>query len=357
MILFRADGNSKIGTGHIMRCLSIADELRIVEREIVFILADNSMASVIENRGYKVIILNSDYQNLINELDQLINIINTEKPSTIILDSYYVTMTYLEHLRKLTRTVYIDDIASFPYPVDLLVNYNIYAFEMNYDNLYKNVDDKPTILLGPSFIPLRAMFRNLERHKQKEKVQDVLISTGGSDSLHISLSLLRNILKCNDMLYRYHFLLGALNKDKEEIYNLSDKQSNIILHENVTDMKSLISSMDIVVSAAGSTLYEICACGVPMITYVLADNQISGANSFNNMGLAINIGDLRNKSGKLDIDCELNMDSVEAIIKTINELANNYKLRCEMSAEMQKIVDGLGAERISYKIVNMIDKN
>jgi len=68
--------------------------------------------------------------------------------------------------------------------------------------------------------------------------------------------------------------------------------------ENVQDMRGLICSMDLIVSAAGSTLYEICACGVPLITFVTADNQIRGAEAFSSLGLAVNIGDLREPESK-----------------------------------------------------------
>ena len=92
----------------------------------------------------------------------------------------------------------------------------------------------------------------------------------------------------------FHFLIGALNKDKIDIMALAGKTLNVFIQESVSDMRNLISSMDIVVSVAESTMYEVCACGVLMITYVMADNPISGDKRLEKRGLAINIGDVRN---------------------------------------------------------------
>ena len=124
---------------------------------------------------------------------------------------------------------------------------------------------------------------------------DVLLSTGGSDELHIALSFIKHLCEQPDSGITYHVLIGAMNTDKDEIRSLAADKEWIELHENVADMKSLICSMDVVVSAAGSTLYEICACGVPLITFSAADNQVPGAEAFSSLGLAVNVGDLRSK--------------------------------------------------------------
>lgn len=358
MILFRADGNEKIGTGHIMRCLSIADAFNHLGEETAFVIADDSLKLLIEDRGYKAIVLNSDYQDMMCESERITMIIEKEKPQVIIIDSYFVTAQYMNHLRKYTKTVYIDDIAAFPYPVDVLINYNAYGLNTDYNALYHNKMKKPTMFLGPAYTPLRTMFVNLDKKQQPKNVQNVLISTGGSDSLHIALNLIIYILKLKNIRYRFHFLLGAMNKDKNEIHSLIRKQSNIIIHENVKDMKSLISDMDLVVSAAGSTLYEICACGVPLITYVLADNQISGANAFSDMGLALNLGDLRKEkvySKEHNIEDALDAHSVKKIIRAIDELANDYSIRCKMGTKMQKMIDGLGVNRIVLELSHLFN--
>ena len=213
MIYIRADANASIGMGHIMRCLSIADALRAYDCDISFILADEAAQSLVEARGYQARVLYSDYQKMDDELglwpQGLIDL--------IIVDSYYVTSTYLKELKKRVEEgalIYIDDFASYPYPVDVLVNYNAYGFKFDYHKLYQNSNVKePKLLLGPEYAPLRGMFRGVKKKIQPKKVQNILISTGGSDSEHIALS----IIKAKPSDFTHHILLGALNLDKTEM--------------------------------------------------------------------------------------------------------------------------------------------
>lgn len=126
------------------------------------------------------------------------------------------------------------------------------------------------------YAPLRSSFIGVEGREQREEVKDVLLSTDGSDELHIALGFLRFLHNQGGDGRTYHILLGAMNQDKPTIREMAEKMPNVVIHENVADMRSLICSMDLIVSAAGSTLYEICACGVPLITFVTADNQTAG---------------------------------------------------------------------------------
>lgn len=336
MILIRADANAHIGMGHIMRCLSLADAFQSMSLEVMFVLADDSVSKLVCDRGYRVTVLNSVYNKMEEELDLWPNLL----PDFIIVDSYFVTDRYLKVLGKRTKVVYIDDIAALPYPVDVLVNYNAYGTEIDYHRLY-NKTVEPILLLGGSYAPLREMFQGIPKRVQRMDVKDVLFSTGGSDDQHVALKL----LKFQPKNYIYHMLIGALNTDKEEIYELAKTQPNIIIHENVRDMKVLISSCDIAVSAAGSTLYEICACGVPLITYITADNQIYGAKAFERQGLGINCGDLRYYD-----------KGMEKIVREVNFLASDYHRRVDMGVRMQEMIDGKGAERLASVLVNSLDK-
>ncbi len=336
MFIIRADANPSLGMGHIMRCLSIADSIKDNGKDIVFILADNSIERLITSRGYDAIILHTNYKRMESELDSWPEL----SSNAVIVDSYYVTPDYLNKLKRKigkSKLIYIDDLATFAYPVDILVNYNVYGPDLNYSHIYSMAKTTtPKLLLGPKYTPLRTMFRGVEKNRIHKTVKNVLVSTGGSDPAHIALSLITSEPKG----FTFHFLVGALNQDKETIKRLSELYPNIIIHENVSDMRSLISSCDIAISAAGSTLYEICACGVPLITYSLADNQIPGANAFEELGLAVNIGDIRDVG-----------DSEAKIITSLEMLSVNYKMRAAMGKRMQKMIDGFGADRIAKAIV------
>lgn len=361
MIYIRADANPNIGMGHIMRCLSIADTFRAFGNTPVFILADDRVLSLIIERGYEAIVLHSEYNNMEAEL-QLWESKSIISADFILVDSYFVTAGYLQSLKALVgkngKLIYLDDLASFPYPVDILANYNVFATDAMYNSLYKFVSlDMPQLILGCSFAPLRAMFRGIGKKVQPEKVKNILISTGGSDTLHLSLSLIRALQeKEHETGYVYHFLLGAMNVDKDRIRALAKGNENFILHENVSDMRGLLEKMDLAVSAAGSTLYEICACGIPLITYTLADNQILVAETFYTLGLAVNIGDLREPmpSGSFaDTTSSVSSSSVQRIISIVEEKSADYDWRMKVGLRMQEMIDGCGAERMVKKILSL----
>jgi UDP-2,4-diacetamido-2,4,6-trideoxy-beta-L-altropyranose hydrolase len=332
MIYIRADANADIGMGHVMRCLSIADAASTMGVKSTFVLADREVESLVNDRGYKTVVLHSDYSGMEEEEWPEI------QAGLIIVDSYNVTQKYFRKVRKHGPIAYMDDLATFPYAVDILINYNIYAPSLDYHSLYaKTGISEPYMIIGPSYVPLRKMFQGQETRKQNKDVRHILISTGGADPEHLALK----ILQSKPDKYSYHFLLGQKNADKDAIKEV--RQGNIILHEDVSDMKSLICGMDIAVSAAGSTLYEICSCGVPLITYVLADNQIPGANAFGDLGLAVNLGDLRN-----------NEDPGGMILSAVEDLAAEYEQRVEMGTRMQSMMDGFGASRMVTKIIGFM---
>lgn len=337
-IIIRADANRNIGMGHVMRCLSIADIFYEQGHEVIFLIASDNVQKLIKSRGYENIVLHTKYDSMEDEIQYWSQMV----ADIIIVDSYYVTIEYLSSLRHMVKgagkLVYIDDLAAFPYPVDFLINYNVYGTNIDYNGLYKKEGvDVPLLILGPTYAPLRSMFRGVEKKIQPKTVQDVLISTGGTDLEHIALS----IVKAKPETYVYHILIGALNVDKDEIEKLASDNPKIVLHESVSDMMTLIRSVDICVSAAGSTMYEICACGVPMITYSVADNQLPGAAALEKMGLAKNLGDMRQEDRPEDL-----------ILNAIDHLADDYNKRCYVGSRMQEIVDGLGAERIVSEIMN-----
>lgn len=343
MILFRADGNEIIGSGHIMRCLSIAKAADEVGEECCFVMADRKFASAVEKAGFPYISLNTNFRDMQEELNVLLPILEKEKPFCVVVDSYYVTDVYLQKIRTYASVAYMDDLALFAYPVDLLVNYNIYGEKINYIQMYQNQNSPlPKLLLGPGYAPLRKEFMEIKRKRQSEKVKDILVSTGGADHEHMALGLVHYIAShenCN--LYKYHFVIGAMNSDASEIKKIGEKLSGrIVIHQNVKEMEQLMQNCDMAISAAGSTLYELCACGIPTITYVLADNQIMGSHAFEERGLMQYAGDCRN-----------NKDFAGQILKAAAELAENYHLREQMANDMYALVKGNGAEKIMGELM------
>lgn len=335
MVLIRADANEQIGTGHVMRCLSIAKAFLTQGEEVLFSTADHHSDELISQNGFSSICLDTAWSDMEAELVLLKEYVLQYQPKILLVDGYYTTEKYFYELSKIVKTAYIDDLNKACWDVDSLINYNIYASECNYSG-YKGKRTK--LLLGPQFAPLREEFRNLPRHVIRDRVTDIFVSAGGADPEKITEKLITEICPlCKDI--RFHFAVGALNSRIEKIKDLASAQQNVILHVNETHMANLMMNCDLAISAAGSTLYELCACGTPTITYTLAENQMIAAKNFENRGIMINAG-----------DCRGNSDFIKYVKEGIVFFKKEKGKRISASEKMKRVVHGDGAKRIVYEL-------
>lgn len=340
MIVFRADGNPQIGTGHVMRCLSLADAFRERGIRSAFVTAEPYMRPLIQDRGYECFVLDSPYDRMEEEFPALLPLLRTERPAAVILDSYFVTPEYMSALRAESTLAYIDDLAAFDYPADVVVNYNLYGETMDYP-------PGKAYLLGPRYAPLREQFRNLAPRTAGERTEGILISTGGTDQYHVALRCVEYLLEhppvSGDV---YHIVLGAMNRDAEQIEQLAAAVPYIEPHRQVADMCGLMLQCEAAVSAAGTTLYELCACGLPAVTYILADNQMQGAAAFEAAGLMPCAGDVRRDPS-----------FPERIFSKLERLMADPRGKEAVSRRMQRLVDGEGAAHLAEALEARLREN
>ena len=368
-VFFRTDGNTQIASGHLMRCISIADACRKLGMEIHFLVSDEESVSLFQQKlsaDFPITRLKSaSYDQLEQELPELLSLLANCKPSKTIffLDSYYVTEKYLNAVRKLAKTVYIDDLMLFNYPVNLLINYDVIppCNMPSYQSAYTNA---AKALLGASYAPLREQFQSREM-PLRNQVCNVLITTGGSDPFHFCLNFLSFIERVaslpnsdsaripDDIIF--HILVGSFNTDKDALFSFAQASDFIRLYENVTDMASLMENCDLAVSAAGTTLYELCALGVPTISYTMADNQITAAEAFAKSGIIPYSGDIR-----------VSMTNVlENIMLFLTQMSNSrnsdlasattvsYQERKIAHDTMRSFIDGSGSAKIAKAILDL----
>ena len=339
----RTDGNERIATGHLMRCLSIARACAERGKNVVFLTADMQSEALLRERfafssEFKIRCLHSNYQDMEEELPALRHIMQDshtyaehslqKNASWILVDSYYVTASYLEALKKWGRVAYLDDLVSFPYPVDCIINYDMP--EKNKPDFYNRAS---RCLLGAAYTPLRIQFRNAS-YTVRQDVKHILISTGGTDPFHFAEKLLERII---EKKYHYHIVTSRLNSHYDRLMTLSSKYVNIHIHENVQDMAGLMAQCDLAVSAGGTTLYELCAVGVPTISFSMTDNQLAAVQTFASMNIIPYAGDIR-----IDID-----ETLDTICCFLDETVSSYSKRLPISNKMRTFVDGRGAARIA----------
>lgn len=337
MQYIRADANSEIATGHIMRCMAIASQMKKMGEQVTFIIADEFPLKMLEDKGFYAIVLGTDWRNKNLEIPILENLIEEKDIKLLLVDSYQVTPEYFKALKKKTKVAYLDDINAFFYDVNIIINYNDYYNEFNYEKEYLGHDVK--LWLGCQYTPLRKEFSNVPYKTVKESVTNVMVTTGGADTYKISECVIKTLANIYPEI-KFHIVVGRFFENREELNDLKKIYKNIILYENV-NMAELMKKCDVAISAGGTTLYELCACAVPSLCFMVADNQSKCVEIMANEKVMLYLGDIR--------------DGIEIFEKSLLkqfEIMQDYELRRKLSYDMKRLVDGQGAKRIAEKLIN-----
>lgn len=347
MFYFRADGNAVTGAGHLMRCLTIADELNRQRNsipgkaetgkgyrtdEICFLCADEASAALTSERGYRTVVLHTDSACMEQELPVIEKLLGQTLQETVFLvDSYDVTEAYLDGLGAYGKVLLLDDMCKQAYPVDCVINYNAFAQEEAYAALYAGRETR--FYTGSSFVPIRPQFLDQE-YQVREKVSDVLITTGGGDSQNIAAQILRAIWNPQ---WTYHVIVGQFNPHFQTWKQWEAQCLNLCIHHDVKDMAGLMRQCDLAVTAGGTTIYELAAIGVPFLCFSYAQNQEA---------LTAYVGDKQ-----IAANCGAYHLEKEAVLLRMKERAeavgSDYKLRLEMCAKERAMIDGKGAGRLA----------
>ena len=331
MFYIRTDMNDIIATGHVMRCLSIADAMGMMGEEVTFILADDNAAELLLKRGHKYIVLNTKWDDMESELEELQKVILERRVEKILIDSYQVTKYYLETVRKLVRVAYIDDLNAFDYPADTLICYANYWRKFSHEQRYNGTK----LLLGTEYVPIREAFQMCERKYIKDKVENLLILSGGTDKYNIIKALMEKLPRNN--YQRIYVICGKYYEGYEALKEQCREEKNIVIKKAVSDIEKYMSEADVAITAGGTTLYELCAMGTPAISFSFVDNQLDNVIQFQKYGIIDYAGNIRNDN----------------VIDKILVLLENYskEKRCKQSRDMQALVDGMGALRIAKALM------
>ena len=340
MLYIRTDMNENIATGHMMRCMSIADAARNIGYEVMFITSDHKGDELIMSNGFKSCVLESDYLNLMQGIEVVEEVVSDE--DVLLIDTYSETKEFMDTLRGKVFTAYIDDMGEQVFNADCIICYPPYYTDFEYETRY---DVKKTkFLLGPEYAPLRKEFCNCKKKQIKDCIEDILIVSGGSDPDRVTPRLIERLAKTVSDGVTITAICGIYSGYYDELCEkYSDSKCRVNIIPSTPKIKDYFDRADVVITAAGSTIYELCATGTPAIAYTYADNQMPNAGAFNKLGLIPYIGDVRNDN--------------EFLEKCVSELRRlgDKQVRENISISMQRTVSGNGAECIARDL--MMDKS
>ena len=352
-IAFRTDANSEIGTGHFMRCLTLADELHQNGSKIYFISRGLpiNLKNMLRMREITLleltINLNSDdvdelqHSNWLTtsqgrDAAQTIALLGEVKLNWIIVDHYAIDQRWESQLRSLALNILvIDDLADRKHDCDVLLDQNFYSNK--HERYLRKVPKNCHMLLGPEFALLRKEFRD-RRCLIKPRtgdVKNILVSFGGFDSQNFTTVALKALIKLNWDVH-VNVVVGKNHPELREIETLC-RSRNFDLHIQTSNMAHLMAQADLAIGAGGTSLWERICMGLPTICMVAADNQKK------------QITDLQ-KEGLVDV-VEEKKDLIDSVYLRLYKYTNEFNTR-EISQKLIDMVDGYGAIKVCDLLIN-----
>ncbi|PKH10362.1 UDP-2,4-diacetamido-2,4,6-trideoxy-beta-L-altropyranose hydrolase [Planomicrobium sp. MB-3u-38] len=339
-IVIRTDASNVIGSGHVMRCLTLANQLKNVGFTIIFIcrkFPGNSI-SHIRNQGFLVEELQDygakDHWSWIKEnweldAEETQNaILRFNTPvSMIIIDHYSIDSKWEKRIRQHAKKIMVvDDLADRPHDCDLLLDQNYYInMQDRYDTL---LPEACTKLLGPNYVLLREEFlcSNIKEISRNGNIKRILIFFGGSDPTGETLKTLKSLSNLNMTEVYLDVVVGESNPQKLKIHNFCRKIPTITFHLQVNNMAELMVQADLAIGAGGSTMWERCILALPSMSIIVANNQKELVEAVAIAGATVNLGESRSVTPN-------------TIQKSLQDLMKNPYLVESISKKCGQIID------------------
>lgn len=337
MFLIRADGNAKVGAGHLMRCMTVALELaELMGRDDVrFVCADADSAALVRENGFWAYVLHTDYSRMEQEVEEWEKLRGSIDRPRILVDSYFVTDRYLCALRDFGYVALMDDLGERSYPVDCVVNYNAPAEPEHYRALYRGRNVK--LIIGSNYVPVRRQFLNAG-YQVRDEVRNVLITTGGGDSENIAGKILERVYR-EDV--DFYVTAGRFQPNVRELEQFAESRDNVHICRDVKDMAVLMKNCQLAVTAGGSTVYELAVVGIPFLCFSSAANQEALTEYIGSRRIA-------EEAGAWHKDPRGTLENIQ---EKFERLLCDRNLRETVSRSERLMADGRGAARLAEELM------
>jgi UDP-2,4-diacetamido-2,4,6-trideoxy-beta-L-altropyranose hydrolase len=333
---FRVDASNEIGTGHLMRCLALADDLAASGGACHFIgcTAPPHLQELVRRRGHALHELTA-VAGSAADAAATASIVAETRATLLIIDHYGLDRAWERELTgRCRRLMVIDDLANRPHECDLLLDQNLGRSAADYAGL---VGARCRVLAGPDYALLRPEFAarraaSLER-RAAGALGRLLVSLGGVDAPNATgqvLAALAGAALPSDL--RVDVIMGGGAPWLAEVRTRAAQLPWVAeVHAGVTDMADLMAASDAAIGAAGISAWERCCLGIPTVLVVLADNQWPGARALSRSGAALLVGEVSAVPAELP--------------RALGALADSTTLG-RMSKIAARIADGQGVQRV-----------
>ncbi|MDR0747195.1 MAG: UDP-2,4-diacetamido-2,4,6-trideoxy-beta-L-altropyranose hydrolase [Helicobacteraceae bacterium] len=311
--LFRADASTEIGSGHLMRCLTLANALRKLGAKSVFMCdaIDDVLRSRVTQSGFSVTTKVS------------------ESFDYLVVDQYSLDHEFENKMHVFCkRVVAIDDLANRKHMADYLLDQNVNASAERYKTL---VSERCVQLLGTRYALLQPEYSMIIRRERTNLIKKIFVYFGNADRDNFTGRAIDAYLALRRPDISLEIVLSGVHQ--EVVRKLAKKGRNIHIHENLTSLASLMNECDLAIGAGGATSYERCAMGLFSIVVAIADNQRAPSEELGRQGLIRYLG-YRDR-----VDTDHIARALQEVVRT--------GIKTEIIPKMRALVDGFGAQRVA----------
>ena len=332
-LIVRADANVTIGTGHVMRCLALAQAWQDVGGSVVFAMAESTPAvdERLRSESVKIVPLKGAASDA--DAAEVAELTRLHQANWVVVDGYRFDAAYQNSLKESgLKVLFVDDNDHADhYFADLVLNQNVYANEA----FYPSRENYTRLLLGPRYAMLRREFRPWRDWKREIAPvgRKVLVTMGGSDPENVTGRVVEALRMTTVEGLEATVVVGGSNPHLESLEKAGNLAGAIRFVRDTPDMPELMAWADVAVSAAGTTSLEMCLLGLPAILIDVAANQTPGAEVLDQKGIAIHLGSSKQVRP-------------ETIVTELESLLLSQNMRIKMSEQGKKLVDGQGAGRV-----------
>jgi len=332
-LFFRADADSRIGTGHVMRCLAIAQAWLDRGGKAVFLMrqARSGIRARVEREGASIIELGCE-AGTSADAEQTVRQVAQRERDWLVVDGYQFGGEYQDVIKSAgLKLLFLDDCGHCShYSADLVLNQNLHANE----SLYARRNAETELLLGAHYALLRREFLRWKEWTRTipDRARKLLVTLGGSDPDNVTEHVIE-ALKSAGRDLQTTILVGASNPRYRQLQQAAAGLERVSMIENASNMAERMAEADMAVAGAGSTCWELCFLGLPAIVIDLAENQRPVSRELQRLGAAVDLGDAAEAT------------SVR-IAEALSALVGSRERRTAMSAMGRSLIDGRGASRV-----------
>ncbi|MGQ9908288.1 MAG: UDP-2,4-diacetamido-2,4,6-trideoxy-beta-L-altropyranose hydrolase [Candidatus Flexifilum sp.] len=334
-LVIRADASPQIGSGHVMRCLALAQAWRDRGGQVTFICAQlgEALHTRLNTEGMAVQIIDAPIASA-DDARWTRQLVDALDPAWLVLDGYQFDRAYQQKVGSGRKTLMLDDTAHLDgYAVTAILNQNPSA----HPDPYREKAPEADLLLGPRYALLRREFKpyRLWQRVHPQIAARLLVTLGGADPDNATASIIAALEFVPHPL-EVRVVVGHNNPHRDALRAAAQRSRHqVTVESNVTDMPGLMAWADAAIAAAGSTLWEIALFGLPVLTVTLAENQAAVADTLAQRGLVIQL-DRSNPNGLAD---------------RVSGLLSDQALRQRLSMQLQALIDGFGVERVLCRLL------